>query len=469
MPSVPEIQFPSDFLWGATSSSYQIEGAAHRGGRGPSNWDDFSDVRGNIAGDANAEIACGHYDRLDEDVKMMADLGLQAYRFSISWSRVMPEGRRRTNPDGLAFYSRLVDRLIENDIVPCATLFHWDLPSGLEEIGGFRNRDTASWFSDYAAIMVAELGDRVTMWATLNEPWSHAYLGHATGAHAPGLTDDRAAVSVAHHQMLAHGLGVQAMRAERNDLKLGLVLNPANVVSTDTPPLAEDSIRRIDGIHNRWWFDSALLGSYPADIVDDYGHLAESIRPGDDEEIHQHLDWIGINYFSDLVVGAASLDRDGASDALRAYPTVTDVAAIEPNGPRTDMDWPVTPDGLTEILVRLRDEYPDLPPIYITGNGCAYDDPVRNGRCVDTRRIDYLKHHLRALADAIDEGVDVRGYFQRSLMDGFEWANGFEKRFGLVHVDYPTLARTPRDSAFWFREVIKANAVPEQASQQPKS
>jgi beta-glucosidase len=464
MPSLPEVPFPSEFLWGAATSSYQIEGAAHRGGRGPSIWDDFCDVPGQIAGGETGEIACGHYDRIDEDVKTMVDLGLRSYRFSISWSRVMPQGRGRTNPEGLAFYHRLVDRLVENNIVPCATLFHWDLPSGLEEIGGFRNRDTASWFSDYAALMVAELGDRVTMWATLNEPWCHAYLGHAAGVHAPGLTDDRAAVSVAHHQMLAHGLGVQAMRAERNGLELGLVLNPTNVVATGTPPPPEDSIRRIDAIHNRWWFDSAIKGVYPADIIDDLGFLAESIRSGDNDEICQKLDWIGVNYYSDLIVRHDTVDPDGASDALRTYPTVTDVAAVKPDAIRTDMGWPVTPDGLTEILLRLRDEYPDLPPIYITENGCAYDDPVRNGRCVDTRRIDYLDHHLRALAEAIHDGVDIRGYFQWSLMDNFEWAHGFDMRFGLVHVDYATLARTPRDSAYWYRDVIKANALPERSS-----
>lgn len=452
----PNFEFPDRFLWGAATASYQIEGAVTDGGRGPSVWDDFSHTTGKVDHGHTGDIACDHYHRVEADVKLMAELGLQSYRFSISWSRVMPEGRGKVNADGLAWYSRLVDLLLANDIVPCPTLFHWDLPSGLEEIGGFRNRDTASWFADYAALMARHLGDRVSMWSTFNEPWCYAYLGHASGIHAPGLHDDRAAVTVAHHELLAHGLGVQAMRAERNDLQLGIVINPSPVKSEGTPAASTDSIRRIDAIHNRWWFDGVLAGAYPADLLDDFGPLAEAIRPGDNDEIAQPIDWIGINYYFDILVRGTTGPDD---QPTRNYPTVTNVTQSPIRPTHTDMGWPITPDGFTEMLVRLKDDYPNLPPVYITENGCAYDDPVIDGRCADPRRIEYLDAHLRALRDAIDEGVDVRGYYQWSLFDNFEWALGYDKRFGIVHVDFDTMERTPRDSALWFREVIKANGL----------
>jgi beta-glucosidase len=450
------VEFPDGFLWGAATASYQIEGAAHQGGRGPSVWDDFSHTPGKVDNGHTGDVACDHYHRVAEDVALMADLGLRSYRFSISWSRVMPEGRGKPNAEGLAWYSRLVDLLLANDIVACPTLFHWDLPSGLEEIGGFRNRDTVSWFSDYAALMADQLGDRVKMWSTFNEPWCYAYLGHASGTHAPGLTDDHAAVTVAHHQLLAHGLGVEAMRAERSDLRLGIVINPSPVKSEGSPAASSDSIRRIDGIHNRWWFDGVLAGEYPADVLDDLGPLADAVQAGDNAQIAQPIDWIGINYYFDLLVRGTG----GPDDTpIRNYPLVTDVTESPVRPTHTDMGWPITPDGFTEQLVRLKDEYPNLPPIYITENGCAYDDPVIDGRCADPRRIDYLDAHLRALRDAIDEGVDVGGYFQWSLFDNFEWALGYDKRFGIVHIDFETLERTPRDSAFWYRDVITANGL----------
>lgn len=450
------VGFPEGFLWGAATASYQVEGAIRDGGRGPSVWDDFSHTPGTIDHGHTGDIACDHYHRVEADVKLMAELGLQSYRFSISWSRVMPEGRGKVNGEGLAWYSRLVDLLLANDIVPCPTLFHWDLPSALESTGGFRNRDTASRFADYAAVMTAELGDRVNMWSTFNEPWCFAYLGHASGVHAPGLTDDRAALSVAHHQLLAHGLAIEAMRAERNDLRLGIVINPSPVRSEGSPAASTDAIRRIDALHNRWWFDGVLAGAYPADLLDDLGPLAEPIRPGDNEQIAQPIDWIGINYYFDILVRGT---RGPDDTPTRNYPTVTDVTESPIRPTHTDMGWPITPDGLTELLVRLNNDYPDLPPVFITENGCAYDDPVIDGRCADPRRIEYLDAHLRAVADAIDEGVDVRGYFHWSLFDNFEWAHGYGKRFGIVHVDFDTMERTPRDSAQWYREVIKANGL----------
>ena len=459
----PAVEFPPGFLWGAATAAYQIEGAAREGGRGRSVWDDFSHTEGKVHQGHTGDVACDHYHRMDDDVTLMAELGLQTYRFSISWSRVMPEGRGKVNAEGIAFYHRLVERLLEHDIIPCPTLFHWDLPSGLEDIGGFRNRDTCSWFADYAAVMIQELGDRVSMWSTFNEPWCYAYLGHAAGVHAPGLRDPKAAVTVAHHELLAHGLAVQSMRAERNGLQLGIVINPSPVRREGNPPAAEEQIRRVDAIHNRWWFDGVLNGTYPADLMGDeeFGLLADAVQPGDLEHVNQPIDWIGINYYFDLLL--RGVRTDDAHRSLPQYPTVTGTTESEIRPVHTDMGWPITPDGFTDLLVRLHDEYPNLPPIYITENGCAYDDPVVDGRCADPRRIEYLDLHLRALKDAIDAGVDVRGYYQWSLMDNFEWAFGYDKRFGLVHVDFDTLDRTWRDSAHWYHDVIATNTVPASA------
>jgi beta-glucosidase len=453
----PPVTFPDGFLWGAATAAYQIEGAARVGGRGPSVWDKFSHTEGKVANGHTGDVACGHYDRVAEDVALMADLGLQTYRFSIAWSRVMPEGRGKVNAEGIAFYHELVELLLDRGITPCPTLFHWDLPQGLEDIGGFRNRDTVSWFGDYAQLMAREYGDKVTMWSTFNEPWCYAYLGHAAGYHAPGLTDPKAAVTVAHHELLAHGLAVQAMRSERDNLSLGIVINPSNIRNEGSPPAPEDQMSTIDGIHNRWWFDATLKGEYPTDLMLRFGHLAEAVQPGDLDTIKQPLDWMGINYYFDILV--RGLGAGEASLRMAAYPTVTGTTEADTRPVHTDMGWPITPDGFTELLVRLKNDYPNMPPIYITENGCAYDDPVMDGVCHDPRRIEYLDLHLRALRDAIDEGVDVRGYYQWSLLDNFEWALGYDKRFGIVHVDFDTLERTPRDSAHWFREVILRNGL----------
>lgn len=451
-------------MWGAATAAYQIEGAAREGGRGRSVWDDFSHTEGKVANGHTGDVACDHYHRMDDDVALMAELGLRTYRFSISWSRVMPDGRGKVNPEGLDFYHRLVERLLEHDIVPCPTLFHWDLPSSLEEIGGFRNRDTCSWFSDYAALMAQEIGDRAAMWSTFNEPWCYAYLGHAAGVHAPGLRDPKAAVTVAHHQLLAHGMAVQAMRAERDGLQLGIVINPSPVRGEGSPPASAEQMRRVDAMHNRWWFDSVLTGTYPTDLVDDdeFATLMHAVQPGDLEQVSQPLDWIGINYYFDILL--RGVRPDDSHRSLSQYPTVVGTVDADVRAVHTDMGWPITPEGFTELLVRLRDDYPNLPPVYITENGCAYDDPVVDGRVADTRRIDYLDLHLRAVRDAIDDGVDVRGYYQWSLLDNFEWALGYDKRFGLIHVDFETLDRTWRDSAYWYRDVIAANGVPERVS-----
>lgn len=459
MPEHPARPFPADFVWGAATAAYQIEGAVHEGGRGQSVWDQFSHTEGKVDNGDTGDVACDHYHRVADDVALMAELGLQTYRFSIAWPRVIPDGRTRPSRSGIDWYHRLIDLLLEHDITPCPTLFHWDLPSGLEEIGGFRNRDTVSWFADYAALMAQEFGDRVTMWSTFNEPWCYAYLGHASGVHAPGLRDPLAAVTVAHHQLLAHGLAVQSMRAERDGLAMGIVINPSPVKSEGSPEADPAAIELIDGIHNRWWFDSVLTGSYPDDVIEQYGDLARAVQPGDLDTIAQPLDWLGINYYFDMLVCRS---EDG-EDTLRNYPTVGGHRPSPERPEHTDMGWPITPDGFTELLVRLDNDYPNLPPLYITENGCAYDDPVVGGRVADERRIDYLDRHLRAVLDAMEQGVDVRGYYQWSLLDNFEWALGYAKRFGIVHVDFDTLERTPRDSAWWYRDVINRHGLAERA------
>jgi beta-glucosidase len=419
-------------------------------------WDTFSHTEGNVTNGDTGDIACDHYRRMPSDVALMAELGLQTYRFSISWPRVMPDGRSDVNQRGLDFYRRLVDELLAHDIVPNATLFHWDLPQALEDLGGFRSRDTVRWFADYAARMVDAL-DGVQMWATFNEPWCHAFLGHASGVHAPGMVDPQAAVTVAHHELLAHGLALQSMRAQRDDLRLGMVLNAQPIRAEGVPAPPAEQLRLIDAMQNRWWLDSMLRGTYPDDLLASFGPLANAIQPGDLGTIAQPLDWLGLNYYFDVLL--RGIADDESVPPLLNFPTSRGVTDAPIRAEHTDMGWPLTPEGFTGLLVRLRDEYPNLPPIYITENGCAYDDNVVDGRCADQRRIAYLDSHLRALHDGMQAGVDVRGYYQWSLMDNFEWALGYAKRFGLVHVDFDTLERTPRDSAWWYRDVIRCNGL----------
>jgi beta-glucosidase len=459
---VTTAHFPSSFLWGAATSSHQIEG--DRAGRGDNVWDTFSRVPGAVVGAEHADVACDHLRLMDDDVALMASLGLQAYRFSFSWPRVLPDGVGEVSQHGLDQYRRLVDLLLEHGIEPVPTLFHWDLPQALEDRGGFRVRESADWFARYATVMVEEFGDRVTRWATFNEPWCYAHLGHASGEHAPGLRDPAAAVAVAHHELLAHGRAVAAMRAEqaaagRSPLSIGIVINPApvHVVGGDD---ADDVARRIDGTLNRWWFDPCLLGRYPIDVLDDLGAWAAVVHDGDEAVIAQPLDWVGVNYYNDHFYTA-----DPAAADLPATPHVSapTARAVTPDRPLTDLGWPITPQGFEALLVRLRDDYGDaLPPLFITENGAAYGDgPVGADPSVhDTRRIDYYDSHLRAVAGAIEQGVDVQGYFAWSLLDNFEWAHGYGQRFGIVFVDYATQVRTVKDSGHWYAAVCRSNQVP---------
>jgi beta-glucosidase len=444
--------FPPGFLWGAATSAYQIEGGVTEDGRGESIWDRFARVPGAIEGGATAEIADDHYHRWREDLDVMADLGLNAYRFSVAWPRVMPEGRGAVNRRGLDFYSRLVDGLLERNIRPFATLYHWDLPQALEDAeGGWRARAIADRFAEYAAVVFEALGDRVEDWITLNEPFVSAFVGHHQGGHAPGARDLAAAVRVSHHLLLGHGRAVAAFRASGRPGRIGITLD----LQVSSPATDEDrdvaaSILS-DGATNRWFLDPLFRGSYPADLdalfADRGARIADAIEPGDLAAISAPLDFLGVNYYFRRRVRATS---DGLGWA--------DVPAA-PTQPPNEMAWPVDPSALTEQLERVRREYTELP-LYVTENGIALsDEPGANGRVVDSARIDYLRGHLGAIERAIEAGVDARGYFVWSLLDNFEWALGYRPRFGLVHVDFRTQARTPKSSAGWYADVIRANGI----------
>jgi beta-glucosidase len=452
----PEITFPKGFLWGAATSAYQIEGAVAEDGRGPSIWDVQSHSPGRTRSGHTGDVADDHYHRYREDVALMSALGLRAYRFSVAWPRVLPAGWGAVNEAGLDFYRRLVDELLAAGIEPHLTLYHWDLPQALQDAGGWPSRDVAERFADYAAVVFEALRDRVRLWTTLNEPWCSALLGYADGSHAPGMRDPRQAVPAIHHLLLGHGLALRAMRAIDASREVGIVLNLTPVRAGEPDPGSEllDNVRRVDGIRNRVWTEPLLRGRYPEDVATDleaFGGLP--VREGDLELISEAVDFLGINYyFDDILVSAPgrSIPHSPGTHAVSGRPAGPDA---------TDMGWPVTPDGLRDLLVTLKATYPDLPPIHITENGVAYDDPVTDGAVHDVRRIAYLDGHLRAVHAAIAAGVDVRAYLQWSLLDNFEWSHGYHMRFGLVHVDYDTLVRTPRDSAFWYREVIDRNGL----------
>ncbi len=451
-----ETPFPEGFLWGASTSAYQIEGAVREDGRSPSIWDSLCRVPGAIRGGDTGDVADDHYHRYHEDVALMASLGLTAYRFSVAWPRVLPAGRGAVNQAGLDFYRRLVDELLGAGIEPSLTLYHWDLPQVLQDAGGWPSRDSAHWFADYAAVVYEALHDRVRLWTTLNEPWCTALLGYADGVHAPGIRDPRQATRAIHHLLLGHGLAVQAMRAIDPSRDIGIVLNLTPVRAAEETPDATllDGVRRVDGLRNRVWTEPLLRGGYPDDVVADlevFGGLP--LQAGDLDVISAPLDFLGINYYADDVLVRAP----GAT--IPHTPGLQDVAGRAPGPDATDMGWPLTPDGLRDLLVTLKASYPDVPPLYITENGVAYDDPLVDGAIHDQRRIAYLDSHLRAVHAAIAAGVEVRGYFQWSLLDNFEWSHGYAMRFGLVHVDYATQVRTPRDSAWWYRDVIARNGL----------
>ena len=457
-----ELTFPPGFLWGAATAAYQIEGAAREGGRTPSIWDTFSHTEGRTVAGHTGDVACDHYHRMPDDVRLMAELGVTSYRFSISWPRVQPGGAGAANQEGLDFYRRLVDELLAHGIEPWLTLYHWDLPQPLEDAGGWPARDTAGRFADYAQLVADALGDRVRYWTTLNEPWCSAFLGYGSGAHAPGRSDGADAVRAGHHLMLGHGLAVQALRAARPEAQLGITLNLYPVTPATDADGDIDAARRIDGLANRFFLDPLLRGCYPADLtadlhrVSDFGH----IRNGDLEIISTPLDLLGVNYYSRHVVAAPvpGAEPEAYWRAPSCWPGSEDVRFVTRGVPVTDMDWEIDAPGLVETLERVHRDYTDLP-LYVTENGSAFVDRVVDGRVDDPERLAYFDAHLRAAHAAISAGVPLKGYFAWSLMDNFEWAWGYTKRFGMVYVDYDNQARIPKSSARWYADVIRRNGL----------
>jgi beta-glucosidase len=456
--STERLLFPPGFLWGAGTAAYQIEGASTVDGRTPSIWDTFCRVPGKVVNGDTGDVAVDHYHRADQDVALMSEIGLGAYRFSVSWPRVQPGGTGPANEPGLAFYDRLVDRLLGAGIDPVVTLYHWDLPQELEDAGGWPARDTAYRFADYTRLVVDRLGDRVKMWTTINEPWCAAFLGYASGMHAPGLTDPGASLRAAYHLLLAHGLSAQVLRSSiPAGVPLSLVLN-LGAIRPATPTEEDlDAVRQTDGLINRIFLDPVLRGGVlPADVLANNAHLVDwdALRqPGDAEIIGTPVDVIGVNYYQPSVVGRGQGGR-GAS----AWPGCDNVTHRRAPGELTDMHWPIDPTGLSELLLRLHADY-DGVPLMITENGAAFADQLVNGAVEDTNRIAYLRDHLLAAHEALRAGVDLRGYFVWSLMDNFEWSFGYGKRFGIIHVDYETQLRTLKNSARWYGNVIAAGGV----------
>ncbi|MGP3984692.1 GH1 family beta-glucosidase [Streptomyces sp. KR80] len=464
-------RFPPGFLWGAATAAYQIEGAAREDGRTPSIWDTFSHTPGKVAGGDTGDVAADHYHRFRDDVRLMADLGIGAYRFSVSWSRVQPTGRGPAVQRGLDFYRALVDELHAHGIQPVVTLYHWDLPQELESAGGWPERDTAYHFAEYAGLVADALGDRVELWTTLNEPWCSAFLGYGSGVHAPGRTDPVAALRAAHHLNLAHGLGAQALRsALPARARIAVCLNPGAIRARTQSPGDLDAQRRIDALATRIFSDPMLHGRYPTDLLADTARLTDwsYVHDSDLAAIKHPLDALGINYYTPTVVSAATDNRPPRKDGHGAsehspWPGAERVAFHQPPGDVTAMDWSVDPTGLYDLLMRFSREVPDLP-LLITENGAAYEDkPDAEGVVHDPERIAYLHAHLATVRRAIADGADVRGYFLWSLMDNFEWSYGYAKRFGAVHVDYPTQTRTPKSSARWYAEVARTGELPTSA------
>lgn len=463
--------FPESFVWGAATASYQIEGAVRQDGRGPSIWDTFSATPGKTYGGHTGEVAADHYNRMPQDVAMMKELGLDAYRFSLAWPRIQPLGSGKFNPAGLDFYDRLVDELLAAGIDPVVTMYHWDLPQPLEDAGGWPARDTALRFGDYAHKVVETYRDRVKIWTTLNEPWCSAFLGYGSGVHAPGRTNGADALAAAHHLNLAHGLGAQAVRDVLGDgTTLSLTLNQ-HVVRPDDPDSEadRDAVRQIDALANRIFLSPVLEGRYPDDLLQDTAGVSDwaFVRDGDLATIHSGLDMLGVNFYSTQRVrkypghGPRVMNDGHGASAHSPWPGADDVEFLEQPGPYTAMGWNIDPAGFTELLVGLHERYPDLP-IMITENGAAFpDEDIREGQRVrDTDRVSYLFRHLDAVGDAMDAGVPVGGYFVWSLMDNFEWGYGFSKRFGIVRIDYETLERHWKDSAFWYRELVRTHTLP---------
>jgi beta-glucosidase len=465
------LQVPDGFVFGSATASYQIEGGVHEDGRGPSIWDTFSHTPGRVVNGDTGDVADDHYHRVEEDLDLMKSLGLHAYRFSIAWPRIQATGRGPANQAGLDFYSNLVDGLIARGITPVATLYHWDLPQALEDEGGWTNRATAEAFGEYARIVGEALGDRVAVWTTLNEPWCSAYLGYASGAHAPGRTEPLASLQAAHHLNLAHGLAIQSLRSVvTNDPQYSVTLN-LHALRGDGPT-GPEAVRRIDALANRVFTGPMLHGAYPADLLEDTAAITDwsFVQDGDTDIIHQPIDILGVNYYSTTLVRVwdGTGERESADGhkavGVSPWPGADDIEFLPQPGPYTAMGWNIEPSGLEELLLAVHAEFPDQA-LMITENGVAFDDVVSTDDGVaavhDPDRIDYLRRHITAAHRALEAGVDLRGYFVWSLMDNFEWGYGYTKRFGIVRVDYDTLERLPKDSAAWYASLAATGRIPD--------
>jgi beta-glucosidase len=451
------VQFPDGFAWGTATASYQIEGAVNEDGRGPSIWDTFAHTPGKIQDGQTGDVADDHYHRFEEDVRLMADLGVGWYRFSLAWPRLQPDGGTGLNDAGVDFYSRLIDTLLANGVQPWITIYHWDLPQALQDAGGWPARETAYRFAEFAAAIHQRLRDRVQHWTTLNEPYCSAFLGYGAGIHAPGIQDGEQALRAAHHLLLGHGLAVEAMRANGPEDQYGITLNLHPPIAASDSEADKDAERRVDAVSNRIFLDPLFRGAYPEDLRGDVASLTDMafVEEGDEAQINQPLDFLGINYYYRPVVQANAADPSQPT----AWVGSGDVREVGRGWPKTEMGWEIDPDGLHAIITRVAREYPGVP-LYVTENGCAFADAkADDGGVHDQARIDYLDAHFRAAHRAIADGVDLRGYFVWSLMDNFEWAFGYTKRFGLIYVDYETQERTPKDSAVWYAGVTRANGL----------
>jgi beta-glucosidase len=437
--------FPNNFVWGAATASFQIEGATTSDGRGASIWDTFCATPGKTRNGDTGEPGCDHYNCYKSDLDLMKELNLEAYRFSTSWSRVLPTGRSAVNEKGMGFYERLVDGLLERGITPWLTLYHWDLPQALEDAGGWSARDTVHAFEEYAHLMSERLGDRVKYWITHNEPWCTAYLGYQTGYFAPGIKDTKRAVQASHHLLLSHGLSVPIIRANSQNAKVGITLNlwTIHAASDSSEDLA--AAQRLDGFSNRWYLDPLYGRGYPQDMLDMYGEFAPEIQTGDLAKIAVATDFLGVNYYIRHLVKYNQNAVEGQLELVKSD--------LE----RTDFDWEIYPDGLRELMLRLSQDY-NPKEIYITENGACYEDTVIDGQVNDEKRRKYLELHLEAAREAVVQGAPLMGYFAWSLLDNFEWAEGYARRFGIVHVDFQTQQRTIKSSGRFYQNFLKGGA-----------
>jgi beta-glucosidase len=444
-------------VWGAATAAYQVEGAIDADGRGPSIWDTFCKVPGAILNGDSGEHGAEQYTRYPQDIQMMQSLHLDAYRFSIAWPRIQPSGSGKVNQRGLDYYDRLIDGLLAADLQPWVTLYHWDLPQALEDAGGWPARDTAYRFAEYAGIVAAHLGDRVAGWTTLNEPWCSSFLGYFTGEHAPGRKNVADAVVAAHNLLLAHGLGVQALRTANITAPLGIVLNPASILPATDSPADVEAARRMD-LGNKLFLDPLYLGRYTDEVLAEIALVtdpAAHIQDGDGAIIAAPTDYLGINFY-----GPEKVTPDPATADTPQWPGRAGIGHVRMDVEHTAMGWAVEPKGLTHLLKRITAEYGEIP-FYITENGAAYDDSVApDGGVHDAQRTSYIKGHLTAIGEMIHDGIDIRGYFVWSLLDNFEWSFGYERRFGVVWVDYETYERTVKDSGLWYAEVARTGALP---------